>query len=665
MAWWTDYPWRLIQTNLREIDMEEIRADRFVKDLLDFKATVVLLNAAGIIASYPTDLPFHTQSTFLHGDSLAQIVEQCHANGIRVLARTDFSKVRYGLFERYPEWAFRTADGRIMNYNGDVQVCINGDYQQQYAFKIIEELFTKIPFDGLFCNMGGFQTRDYDFKDYGYCHCDSCTKKFREMYGEEIPDTEDYKNPVYWKYMKFQEHILREYRERTVAFVRGLNTELCFDDEAYARIEAATEYKRRLPHWQYHASSNCRAILGDGTKGIICSNASVDFIGYTFRHVSVSPALQELRLWQSLTNLGALDYFIMGRIDNRLDRSSFERIKKVFAFHAEHEACYKGLKSKAEILLKRTHRWVISPEEKGWVRTLTESHLLFAEVLPTEFMEVDLLRYRLLILPDIKFVSAEEAYKIDAYVRNGGKVIATGETGLYEDYCGLRDHQILECLGVRQFHGIRSDMASAMFLLEDGDKEVFHSFRDTDVIPVGDSMVFTQAREDAVKYLRLIPPHRYGPPERCYHTEVTDTPGVTRYPYGNGFSVYIPWLPGVFYDLGGHSNTFWFMRDILMSVCGMKSIAGDLSPMVEVSLSERENGDLFVQLVNNSGCFGLSFFDPAPMYQCGLEIPSHRMPKAAASIKTGRSYDFEYRNDTIYFWIDELMEYDAVDIMFE
>ena len=72
--WWDNMPWRMIQTNLREIDTLDIDADRFVADLKEFKANVVMINAAGIIASYPTRLPFHFQSPYLKGDSLKKIL---------------------------------------------------------------------------------------------------------------------------------------------------------------------------------------------------------------------------------------------------------------------------------------------------------------------------------------------------------------------------------------------------------------------------------------------------------------------------------------------------------------------------------------------------------------------------------------------------------------
>ena len=158
--WWDGYPWREIQTNLREIDMLDIDADRVVADLQEFKATVLMLNTAGIIASYPTQLPFHFQSPFLRGSSLADIVAACHRAGIRVIARTDFSKVRRPIYEAHPEWAYVSPKGEIVDYNGDVHVCVNSAYQQEYALKIIEEALTTIDLDGIFFNMGGYQVSD-------------------------------------------------------------------------------------------------------------------------------------------------------------------------------------------------------------------------------------------------------------------------------------------------------------------------------------------------------------------------------------------------------------------------------------------------------------------------------------------------------------------------
>ncbi|MFW5737410.1 MAG: beta-galactosidase, partial [Spirochaetota bacterium] len=159
--WWDGYPWRTIQTNLREIDMADISAERYVASMKEMHATVAMINVAGIIASYPTELPFHYQSPHLTGDPLREIIGACHEAGIRVIARTDFSKVRRPLYEQHPEWASVYDGGHVEDYNGNVHCCINGDYQRVYAPQIVREAITKLPVDGIFFNMGGFQTGNY------------------------------------------------------------------------------------------------------------------------------------------------------------------------------------------------------------------------------------------------------------------------------------------------------------------------------------------------------------------------------------------------------------------------------------------------------------------------------------------------------------------------
>lgn len=109
--WWHNYPWRMIQTNLRETDMADIDADTYAQQLADYGATVVTLNAAGIIASYQTSLGFQTQSPYLTGSSLRQLIDACHSRGIRVIARMDFSKLRLPIYEQHPDWAYRDKDG--------------------------------------------------------------------------------------------------------------------------------------------------------------------------------------------------------------------------------------------------------------------------------------------------------------------------------------------------------------------------------------------------------------------------------------------------------------------------------------------------------------------------------------------------------------------------
>lgn len=660
MKWWKNYPWRMIQTNLREIDFIDLDPVRFVADLKRFHATVALINAGGISASYPTELPWQAQNPWANNDKLKTLVELCHENGIRVIARTDFSKVKEHIYAQHPEWAFRTAQGDVMNYNGYVQTCPSSVYQQEYTFETLREMFTKIPFDGLFCNMGGFQTRDYSFVDYGYCHCEACRTRFREMYGyDDLPEKEDMSDPVYIAYAEFQKRSVREYRRKMVAFLKTFDRELCFDDEDYARIESSTELHRRLPHWQYHASSNCRIILGDGSSDIICSNTSVDYVGYALREMAVSPAQQRLRAWQNIANLGGLDYYIMSRIDNHLDRSGFEGMQQVFAFHAEHEKVYQGLKNTARVLLHRDDRWVATEEEKGWIRTLTEAHIPFAEILPTEYAQADLSKYDLIIFPDSQYLRTEDIQKTNEFVAAGGTIICVGGTGLADERKGRKTAPSLVCQGIRSVREERSDMASAMFLISQEDKAVFTSFTETDVIGLGDRYLFLEP-DTAQKQLKMVPVHPFGPPECCYFDTVSEEAGFFTNDYGKGRAITLPWYPGEFYARTGFDRLRLFMQDMIINLCGAVSIAPDLTEMAEVTLS-RKPGELVLQLVNHTGIFGVSFVRPVPLYDLHFCLAVPQKP-AAVSALNGGTVEWNYQDGKLILELKQLQEYEAIVI---
>jgi hypothetical protein len=659
--WWLEIPWRMIQTNLRQIDMEDINAENFVEQLKSFDATVLLLNTAGIIASYKTNLKFHFQSEFLHGDSLQKIVEACHKAGIRVIARTDFSKVRRPVFEQHPEWAYRTTDGKIVDYNGDVHVCLNGGYQQEYMFEIVKEALSQVNLDGLFCNMAGFQVRDYSYNYHGICHCDSCKKLFRERFGLELPGAEDLNDPAYRKYKVFQRECVTRQNERLYQHIKSINPDLAVNGYDIQRMESNTEYKRPLPHWQYSGSSNTRAIRGTGDWELAISNTTVDFIGFFYRHVAVSPAMQELRLWQNLANLGGLDYYLIGRLDNHEDRSGYAGIRKVFHFHREHEEIFKGLKSKAEVLLLRAELFVDVNEERGWIRALTENHILFDEIRFSEAAKYSFDKYRAIILPNTLNLSAELAGKLDDFARNGGTVVCTGEAALRDDQFETLRKPMLECLGVEKVSYIRNDMVSAMLRLSGEDKKIFREFTDSELLAFGAKFVFAELNPAAEKWMSLIPPHNFGPPERCYYTQVTGIPGVSRNSFGKGHGVFIPWLPGDFFCEGGYENTLLFMRGVLFGLCGLKNVAPELNPQVEVTVGGK-SGLTVVQLVNASGHFGTSFYRPLAIRDVKVSIPLPGEPESIKSLYKPENVSYSYRNGTLELRVDVLEEYEGIVI---
>jgi hypothetical protein len=663
--WWVGKPWRMIQTNLREIDMMDIDAERFVSYLQEFKATAVLINSAGIIASYPTKLPFHFQSPFLQGDSLEDIITACHAAGIRVLARTDFSKVRRPLYEAHPEWAYLSPRGEIIDYNGDVHVCINGAYQQEYVPRIIEELVTTHEVDGIFFNMAGYQVRDYSGNYYGICHCHNCRREFWEMYGLALPEAEELDDSVYRRYLLFKKRTLRAYHDKIYSLIQRLRPELCIANHlefgrGIVRQESNTGIDRPLPRWQYSASDNTKWAVSS-YPSMISSNTTVDFIDFPYRHVAVSPHQQKLRLAQNLANGGGLDYYLIGRLDNHEDRSGYAGIREMFHYHAAHEGEYLDLTSKAPIGLLGQRREGNQAEFRGWFRFLVEGHFLFDTIIVDRALELPWDRYQALILPDLQPISDTLAQKLDQFAADGGTVISVSRSGFRDGDYELRGSPALKCLGIDKVSMVRPNMRSAYFKMDD--KEGFGRFPATDLLYMDGHYIYAEYGGGVDQRFKLIPPHMFGPPERCYYTQVTEHPAFTVHRFGRGMGITIPWEPGGLYWRQGHINTFDFAADLLEHIVGLEPVGGDLSPMVEATVFERADRSYqLLHLVNGSGHFGVTFFAPVSMTDIEVSVRYEGSPSSVRSLVTGEDYGFRVEGDALAIMVPRLELFEAIKV---
>ncbi len=667
--WWDDYSWRLIQTNFREIDMEDIDADTYVESLKEFGATVAMINVGGALASYETNVEDHVKSSFLHGSTLQAIIEAVHAAGMKVIARMDFSKAKEEVHERHPDWAYRTFDGKIVNYNGYIHMCLCGGFQQQKAFEILKEVVETLDVDGIFLNMVGFKTADYSYNYYGICHCENCKKRFHDEFGLELPDKEDMNDPVYRKYKCFQERTVSETNKRLNAMVKSLNPEIALGGVDFQRMESNTEYKvRKGPQWVYNSSSNARGSSTiPGSPKV--SNAAVDFIGAFYRHNAIGEAMQSLRFNQDIANYAGLDYYLMGRLDNHLDRSSYPIVRKAFAYMKRHEKLYQHMRSKGDVLIIRNggHN-LLTDESRGWIRVLTESHILFGEVAPEIIQDdTDLTCFKAIILSDLRKIPDRLASKIDSFVHDGGVLIASGATGIYDEHYTHREKLPFKALGSASIKGIDTNQVSAILRIKESEKPLFPSLDGTEVIYFGETFVFTgDYPATAEGHLNMIPPHAYGPPEVCYFTTVSDEPGYIVNNYGEGKAVYIPWLSGTRFHQDGYLNLFFFMKDILEQTCGISSVEDKpFTPMVEVTLGEsHDKSRMMVHLVNSTGFFGRSFYNPVPVMDISLRIPIGRKPVQIVDVETETSVEFSYAYGIVKLTVQRLDELKALDLRF-
>jgi len=178
----------MLQTNLREIDAA-MDVERYVREVREFGANVVLFNVGGIVANYPTKLELHYRNPHMTGDLVGAVLARLHEQDIRMIGRFDFSKINEAFAAKHPEWLYVSEKGEHVNYNGQVHTCPSGGYRQEYMLKILGEAGERYPLDGVFFNMIGHTRRDYSGNHHGICQCENCRRLFKEYAGLALPKT--------------------------------------------------------------------------------------------------------------------------------------------------------------------------------------------------------------------------------------------------------------------------------------------------------------------------------------------------------------------------------------------------------------------------------------------------------------------------------------------
>ena len=629
LVWWKDRAWRIVQTNLREIDMADMNAQQYVRELQEFNANTVIINTGGIVASYESKIPYHTPNRFLTGDDLKTVVKACKDAGIRVISRVDFSKVRRTLYEQHPEWAYVSPKGEIIDYHGLIHMCFNSDYQQKIAMDIIREIIREVNPDGIFLNMGGYSVAlDYTRGYQGICQCENCRKRFRAMYGLELPRADDPDDPVYQKYKEFQSITLREYHKDIKQVIAEEKPELLFFPIDMIRGEVGTFFDGANQNNYMYKGSELLKLERYSTPEIVSTVTSVDFIDMWYRHAAVSPREQELRLAQMLANGGFADFYQVGRLDNHPDKSGYGPLKKMFRYHKDHEQDYHANFSAAQIALisPRETFWSkgemgFPAEYYGWYYLLTQQHYLFDCIRMNTVERVSLEKYNTIILPDVQNISDAAAAKLDAFAKAGGTVIATGETAQWNERREKRQAIALSCLGVEKLGYVGRDYISAYFDIG-ASRDQFPRFADTQWIYLHDVYCYAQYQPGVKQSMRLIPPHRHSPPEDAYPTSITDYPAFTVNEFGAGRGVYVPWKPGADHYHFGFPHMGSFMADLLEHVLGIGHVTGSLPEMVEVEHTTRRDGTVdYVHLINYTGHCLKAYYAPVPLSDLVVELP--------------------------------------------
>lgn len=662
-AWW-EQPYRIVQTNLRLTDAS-LDPQALARQVRTFGANAVTFNVGGIFAFYPTDLPLHALNPYLTRDLTGEMLDAAHCEGLKMIGRFDLSKGTQIAYEAHPEWFVHNKAGEPQEYNGSYQACVNAGWAKDYSLRILREGLSRYDLDGVFFNMTGYQPVDYSGRYRGICHCLNCQDGFAEMFGRQLPDREDFSDPGYADYLLFKRRTSRAASQRIYDTVKTLRpkTGVMGNGQGacdFMRLEVQRAVSRPAPEWPHQAGELARwgAAIGRG-KPYSC--ASTNFLDFPWRFASETPHNHMLRFGQQIASGAQIDYYLLGLFDQ--DNSApLEPVRRFMLWHEANGEQLTGTRSLARVALYHSRASELHAGAtrsgkqranafRGAYRLLIEGRVPFDFVSDERMGDVDaaeiLAAYDVIVLSDVACLSDEEAALLDAFVKQGGTLIATGETGLYDDRGNQREGFGLESFPATHLRFAASDLKTSLAI---GQDEL--DFPDTRLLHLDGWFFHCAAKNDTSSMLTLLPQPNYGPPELCFPDKPAgEIPGVLTRHFGQGRVVYLPWLPEWLYFRDGLPEH----RELLVQLIGQSSQASvklvGAGPLeITVRARNREAGELVVHLVNYAGQRQSAYEEPPAIGGLRLGVKGAAGP--AKALVAGAAIDVSAPDADGYAWLD-------------
>jgi len=628
--WWMREPVRFLQTNLSEND-STVDPKALVDAVARFGANTFLLNMGGIVAQYPTRVPFHYASTFLPPgrDLFGDGLRDAHAHRIRVIGRFDLSKTQKPVYDAHPEWFFMRANGEPAVYSGLYSTCINGDYYRKHALTIVEEALTRYDVDGLFFNMFGNPSTDYSGVAMGPCQCNACQTRYRARYGKPIPAAADA------DYRAFMADSSREVAAMIADLIHRLRPNAAFltyikDHTDGIMSESNTAVGRPLPLWPYSASDNVSRSMGSEPDKIAI-NLSMSFVDFPWRYVHVPAAEMQLRLYQNMAHGAPPAVAVVGTMD-QADRQGLLAAKPVFDWHAGHEDLYVGQQNAGRVLLVATEN---TPAYRGFFRLLTEQHIPFTVTENDRWANAPPDRFDLVIVP------GRSPQDIDQFVRRGGRVLVAGTAPP-----ALPIGTVVGRRATQGYWRIR-------------ERDSFPSLRDTDLIFLdGDYVELSPVPRPLIT---LIPSAMFGPPEKVWSDKVeTQVPGVVFADHEQGKLAYVPWDVGALYYRHSSPGHAGLVADVIDRLLPRgRVLTTNAHPLVEMTLMRQPARDrTLIHLVNGTGHQDTAYFPPVELSDIRIELRDN--VRHARAVGLGVDLPVTTTGQSRFFILPRLKTYEVI-----
>jgi len=365
-------------------------------------------------------------------DLLSQQIEAAHEIGVKTPVY-----LSAGLDEkmavRNPQWLIRTKDetpawSKSFIEPGYHLMCFNTPYLD-YLVAQVEEVVSNYDADGIFLDITNIMP----------CYCSYCRKALKDA-GKDILIPEDVK----WLAERTYANYTKRIREAVDKIKPGLPV---FHNGGHIR-----RGRRDLAAMDTHLELESLPTGGWGYDHFPLSAAyartlGMEFLGMTGKfHLSWGefggykhPNALRYEAALNIANGSKCSVGDQLHPSGFMDEATYGLIGAAYSEVEEKEAWCDDVTAVADIAVfsneaadnmnKKEQSGKTGKSDTGAARILLEGKYLFNVVDHFE----DLSKYKLIILPDNIRISKELKEKLDAFVKNGGKILATGESGLSMD----------------------------------------------------------------------------------------------------------------------------------------------------------------------------------------------------------------------------------------